>query len=296
MENLEQNETSQFLEKHGLNWGVRKENLISKESGIDVPKHNCVIRDDINTVLSVMGKDYPPYSNYELLELLFRVSKVTGFDVARAGLFGNGQKVYFQMKSDNLTLGNDLIEGYLTAINSFDGSVQLGFGASNITISCMNTFYSSFNQLDFKARHTKNMVTKVDEIARKLDEVKVEEARIFGDIKLLSQNSFDEQTKEMVIRKLFNIKKDVAIDDEEMLATRTINRINRFKIDLKSELSSKGENMWGLFSGVTKYTTHTVGETTKKQYESESKMFNFYGNRERAIFHDLVNLSNVGKR
>lgn len=294
MEDLKQSESTEFLEKNGLNWKVRKEDLVSKESNIVIPKHVCIIRDDTNAVLSVMGKDYPPYMNEELLELLFRVSKLTGFEVARAGFFGEGQKVYFQMKSDNLVLGNDLIEGYLTAINSFDGSSSLGFGASNITISCMNTFYSAFSQLDYKTRHTKNLVNRIEDIARKLDEVKAEEARIFGDIKLMAKTDYDEEAKEMVIRKLFNIKKDVAIDDEEILSTRTLNRINEFKVDLKSEMSSKGDNMWGLFSGVTKYTTHTVTSKSKSGLVPEAKMFNFYGKREQAIFHELVNLSNIG--
>ena len=100
----------------------------------------------------------------------------------------------------------------------------------------------------------------------------------------------------MVIRKLFDIKKDVEITNEEMVSTRTRNKIDTFKVDLKSELDSKGDNMWGLFSGVTKYTTHSIGKNGKGNYDPNSKMFNFYGKREQAIFHELVNLSSIGMR
>ena len=286
-----ENAQIEFLQKNGLNWTVTKEKLQTVDTGITMPKHVAIIRSDNQSVLSVMGNAYQPYHNQELLELLFRVSQMTGFDIARAGFFGDGQKVFFQMKSEDLTLGNDLVEGYLTAINSFDGSTSLAFGASNVTISCQNTFFSAFKQLDNKARHTKNLVKRVDEICIELEKVKAEEARIFGDIRLLNRTDFDEETKEMVIRKLFAIKGDKDLDDEDDVATRTRRKIDTFKVDLRTELEQKGNTMWGLFSGVTKYTTHSVNKNSNKVYDPNSKMFNFYGKREQAIFHELVNLA-----
>jgi len=44
--------------------------------------------------------------------------------------------------------------------------------------------------------------------------------------------------------------------------------------------------MWGLFSGVTKYTTHSISAKDN----TENKMFGVYGNREKEIFSDLVEL------
>jgi hypothetical protein len=51
-------------------------------------------------------------------------------------------------------------------------------------------------------------------------------------------------------------------------------------------LQQKGDNMWGLFSGVTKYTTHSLS----KGDNTEAKMFDIYGDREKKIFSDLVEL------
>jgi hypothetical protein len=39
-----------------------------------------------------------------------------------------------------------------------------------------------------------------------------------------------------------------------------------------------------LFSGVTKYTTHSISKDDK----SDEKMFNVYGKRELEIFNELV--------
>jgi len=57
-------------------------------------------------------------------------------------------------------------------------------------------------------------------------------------------------------------------------------------VDLNGEVQEKGDNLWGLFSGVTKYTTHSMG----KSGNTENKIFGTYGNREREIYQDLVSL------
>lgn len=295
MKDLSFNNIQQFLSETGLNWSVEKQGLQTVETGIKVPKHIAIVRSDNQEILSIMGNAYQPYQNDELLELLFRITQQTEFQIARAGIFNGGGKVYFQLKSDHLTLGNDLVQGYVTAINSFDGTASLGFGSSNITISCQNTFYSAFRQLDNKARHTKNLIQKVDVICQQLESIKAEETRIFNDIKLLNQKDSDERTKEMVIRKLFNIKNDVDLKDPDAIISRTRRKMDTYKVDLRTELEDKGDNMWGLFSGVTRYTTHSIQKNEKKKYDPNSKMFNFYGKREQAIFHELVNLSSIGK-
>ena len=185
-----------------------------------------------------------------------------------------------------MALNGDKIEGFLTGINSFDGSTSLAFGPSNITISCMNTFFAAFKSLETKIRHTKNMVIKIDDICREMDKLLIEEKNIFSDIKMLSETRFGASTVDDVIRKLFNVDKAMDVMDEK-ISTRTRNNINQFYVDLNGELQQKGDNLWGLFSGVTKYTTHSMS----KKDSTEHKMFNeAYSQREKEIFSNLVEL------
>lgn len=273
------------LEKANLNWGVRSEALTT-ESGIVLDGYKALVRDDNNTALSVMSDSYEPFQNYDLVELLDKVSNKTGLEVAKGGSFKDGARVYIQLKSDNLKLGNDRIEGYLTGINSFDGSTSLAFGPSNITISCMNSFFAAFREMNTKIRHTKNMMIKVDEVCRSLEGALVEEKKMFDSIVQLSDMRYDDLMKDNVVRKLFDIKKDVDLKDVDALHTTTRNKINRFYVDLNGELQQKGDNMWGLFSGVTKYTTHSLG----KKDSLETKMMGIYGKREREIFNEMLEL------
>ena len=281
----QENRTNEVLDQVGLNWTVREEKLLTA-SGIEIPSQKAIVRDDTNQVLSVHGDGYYPYQNYQLIELLDKVSQQIGLPIHRGGMFGDGKKVFIQLKSNDLRLGNDKVEGFITGVNSFDGTTSLAFGPSNITISCQNSFFAAFRNLDTKVRHTKNMIMRVDEIARGLEMVVQEEANMFEDIKKMSETRFSKDTQDWVTKLLFNISKEVSLENEKELSTVTKNRLIRFDMDMKGELNEKGDNLWGLFSGVTKYTTHSLS----KGDNAENKMFGIYGQRERHIFKELAEL------
>lgn len=271
------------LTETGLNWTVREES-ITTQSGILIPEKKAIIRDDTNQVLSVHGDGYFPYQNHQLIDLLDKVSQKIGLPIHRGGLFGSGEKVFLQLKSNDLSLGNDRIEGYITGVNSFDGSTSLAFGPSNVTISCMNTFYSAFRSLDTKVRHTKNMVIRIDDICKGLENVLHEENEMFQDIKKLSETRYSKETEDWVTRLLFNLEKESNLETNENISTATQNKLSKYYVDLNGEVKEKGDNLWGLFSGVTKYTTHSI----RNGENEEGKMFGSYGNRERQIFKRLV--------
>ena len=285
MEIVENNRVNQFLDRTGLNWKVRTEGL-QTSSGIIIPDKIGIVREDDSTILGIHSNGYLPYQNDQMMELLFKVSQQTGLDVHKGGSFGGGRKVFVQLKSNDLTLGTDRIEGYVTGINSFDGSTSLSFGPSSKTISCQNTFFGVYKDLDSKVRHTKNMELKIDDICRQIEGVVQEETNVFGSIVKMSETRFDDIIKDRVIKSLFNIDRNVDIKDVDSLSTVTQNKLSRFYIDLNGEIQEKGDNIWGLFSGVTKYTTHSIG----KGDNSENKMFGTYGNRERHIFKQLVEM------
>jgi hypothetical protein len=274
-----------LLDQTNLNWNVRTES-IQTESGITIEDKIALVREDTNGIVGVHSDGYRPFQNQELFELLDKVSNMTGLELTKGGCFKEGRRVYVQMKSADLRLGTDLIKGYLTGINSFDGSTSLAFGPSNVTISCMNSFFAAFKQLNTKVRHTKNMVIRIDEICKGLEGVLAQEQIMFGDITRMSETRFDDVIKESVTRQLFGIKPEVDLYDNDAISTNLRNKMSRFYIDLNGELQQKGDNIWGLFSGVTKYTTHSLS----KSDNTEAKMFDVYGDREKKIFSDLVEL------
>lgn len=274
----------EMLEKAGLNWKVTKE-PIQTVSGIIIPEKSALVREDTQKCLGIHTDNYVPFQNEELLDLLFKISQQTGLEMHTGGSFKEGQRVYFQLKSEDLKLHNDKIEGYISGFNSFDGRTSLAFGNSNVTVSCQNTFYRGYKDVETKLRHSSTMKPKIDEILRKIDVLLVEEQNTFDTIQRLGNFRMTKDVKDMVIRKLFEIKREESLTSDDF-STNKKNRMLKFGVDLQGEINQKGDNLWGLFSGVTKYTTHGM----KKGDNSENKIFGKTGNVERQIFEDLVSL------
>jgi hypothetical protein len=100
--------------------------------------------------------------------------------------------------------------------------------------------------------------------------IRVTVSRIAG-LKVGSIVTIDSSVEGSVYNKKYVVQ---AIDEENKT------------IDLNGELNQKGDNLWGLFSGVTKYTTHSM----KKGDNTEGKIFGQVGYKERQIWDNLVEL------
>lgn len=277
-------EMSSILQQAGLNWKVNQE-AIQTVSGIEIPEKIALVREDTQKCLGIHTDNYVPYQNEELLELLFKISQQTGLELHSGGSFKEGARVWFQLKSQDMRLHNDVIEGYISGFNSFDGRTSLGFGNSNVTVSCQNSFWRAYTSVDTKLRHSSNMKPKIEEILRKIDVLLVEEQNTFQTIQRLGNVNMTQEVKDLVVRRLFEITREERIDSPDF-STNKKNKMSKFYVDLNGELAQKGDNLWGLFSGVTKYTTHSM----KKGDNSENKIFGKTGNIERDIFEKLVEL------
>ena len=150
----------------------------------------------------------------------------------------------------------------------------------------MNSFFAAFKSIQTKVRHTKNMMIKVDEICKGLERVLEQEQVIFNNILKLGDVKVSQTNIDTVLRTLFNVAKEVDLKNDEQTSTNLKNKMSKFYVDLDGEMKQKGDNLWGLFSGVTKYTTHSLS----KGDNTEAKMFDIYGQREKQIFQDLVEL------
>jgi phage/plasmid-like protein (TIGR03299 family) len=275
-------EFQDILSEAGLNWNVRSETTKTK-SGIIIPKQIALVREDTEKVLGTHKETYCMYQNDELLELLFQVSRSTGRKLKGGGYFGEGEKVYFQLESESMNLNGDRIDGSITGVNSFDGSTALGFGNSNITISCRNTFFMAYKTLGTKFRHSATMRPKIEEVLKQITKLVEEEKQTFKTIERMANIRMDAAVKQLVTRMMFDVKEQMTAEEIKELSTRKKNNIIKFDRVVNGELAEKGDNLWGLFSGVTKYTTHEM----KRGDNSENKLFGRTGTIERNIFNKL---------
>jgi len=271
-----------LLENAGLNWTAQKE-VLQTASGL-VTDSVAIVREDTQKILGVHKSSYEVFQNQQMADMLLQLSDKADLPIHSAGSLNGGSKVFIQLKTDDLNLGyGDKVKGYLTAVNSFDGSTSLAFGHSHLTISCQNTFFGAYRNLSSKIKHTKSMVVKIEDLIKDAEQIRIEERANFETIKKLSEVQMSDKNVDEVLKTMFAVSLADVKADADTISTRNKNNIIRFKDALAQETAYKGNTLWGLFSGVTKYTTHFLGEG-----KEDTKMFGSMAQKERKLFEQFA--------
>jgi phage/plasmid-like protein (TIGR03299 family) len=263
-----------LLDKYGLRWNVTKTPL-----NLPCGKHTGfygIVRDDTKQTFSTCKDSYVPYQNSELAELLIRISEKTGYGIHSGGQFNAGGKIFIQLNTGNeiTNLGKNrtTVKGFVTGINSHDGTTALKWGAVNLTICCGNTFAMAAKALQESARHTKSMHEKVEESIRQINGIADAEKTIFDSFIKLSEIPVEKTHIAAIVRNITDV--DITLNSTaaaDKFSTYAINRSKDLLNSIGKEMSAKGQTMWGLFSGVTHYTSHVLPTPKRDNARLESK-------------------------
>jgi phage/plasmid-like protein (TIGR03299 family) len=265
---------SELLDRFGLRWQVETQPLFLSD-GTET-EFRAIVRQDNNDVFATCKNSYYPFQNSELAELLIRISDKGGYQIKNGGMFKNGRKVYVQLISGNtiksIGKNNDRVDGYTTGLTSHDGSISLKWGNTNITISCQNTFNSAARFLKHTMKHTFSMQSKIDDILREIDSVIQQEKSLFDTFIKLSEQPVKKNHIVKVVKEVTGV--DISKKEYESAEDSTgyaINRTKELLTCIDTEMNQKGETLWGLFSGITNYTTHVMPVSNRDNARMESK-------------------------
>ena len=250
-----------MLDKYGLNWTVSKQTLMLPSGG--ATPYFGIVRDDKQITFSTCKEGYVPFQNSELAEMLIRLSEKTGYDISGGGMFNDGGKLYLQLKSPNKITGiganNDTVNGFLTGINSHDGTTALKFGETNITISCANTFMAACREMKSSLRHTQSIHDRVEVAIREINGIVVSEKSLFDTFIKLAEIPATKQAIARIVKDITEVDTLLTrAEIQEKYTTYAVNRSGELLQAIAKEMAQKGNTMWGLMSGVTNYTTHTM--------------------------------------
>lgn len=263
-----------MLDNYGLRWSVSKQSLLLPD-GTD-SGYKAIVRDDNSHVFTTCKDSYVPYQNSELAELLIRISDKTGYGVHSGGEFNGGGKVYLQLNTGNeikhLGKNNTTVKGYVTGINGHDGSTSLKWGAVNFTICCRNTFAAASGKLQNSARHTSSIHDKVERSIREIEGVVMQEKLLFDQFIQLSNVKVTRENIAKVVKSVTGVDLlKPMVEAKNETSSRAINRATELANSISSEMYTKGETLWGLFSGVTHYTSHVMTAPKRENGRLESK-------------------------
>lgn len=234
----------EFLNFTETNWTVTKEPLVTQQ-GWETDSFG-IFREDNNAYLGTVGRVYTPTQNRELLELLYQACDNVGINLSRGGFLGNGSRVFYQMEVGNIQIGASQVQRYITVLNTHNGRSPIGFGSTNITVVCRNTFYRALNDLS-KVKHTPTSMTRLTILVEAMSEALERENALMTEMQEMSGISVPATIDDDFLRAVLEVE----------INTRSDRRLELLKQDIRTDFNIHGENKWGLLNGFTRFTTHT---------------------------------------
>jgi hypothetical protein len=222
--------------------------------GNELSNYQSIVRNDNGDVLAITKKTYHPATNEKFVEVVSRIHEFTGFEVEGYSVFQQGRKVLAFLKTERMKIGDFDSDNYMVLGNSFDCSTGFFTGISNVVIRCTNQF--SRMNVSQNIRHNKQINMKLDELVRFYKD--------YMDHQNQLKKTFERWNDVLITPTTVNSFVDHVLDvPKEKISTLKMNNKTSLFHSINSEISAMGSTAYGLFNGLTHYTTHVVKSSNK---------------------------------
>jgi len=227
-------------------------------------------------VINTCKKGYTISQNAEIVELVLR--GIEGFGdklrVSKAGTLNGGRKVFIQLEVEETSqVGDDTVVRYITIIDSNDGSTGLSIGIGDVTMSCSNQFVKFYKKGDAKFRHTATIEQKLKTIPELIEKALAESQLQIDIYNVFVETPVNTNVIHQMVKHILGYDKVfTSVEIMSKKSTRSIAIMDELYSHIEKEMAGKGENMWGLHSGITSYTTHAKKHPKRANGEIESLM------------------------
>ena len=255
--------TSSIIEKYGLDFRISKHPMVAIDKGGNqiVSPFFGLINERTGEVINTCKAGYTVSQNEDVIDLVLKgIQQFQGdLSVSKAGSIHGGRRVFLQLALNGLTkIGNDSIVRYITVIDSNDGSTSLSIGIGDMAMHCQNQFFKFYKAGDSKFRHTASLEKRIQEIPRLIDNALNESMRQVATYNRFLSTPLTKQLADKMVNAVLGNDRSMSIAEQAKLSTRSINMMDTLYANIERETSEVGNNVWGLFNGLTRYTTHEI--------------------------------------
>jgi phage/plasmid-like protein (TIGR03299 family) len=154
-----------FALQDQLNWEVSKKQLFFlDQTGAPVAydQKMAVVRGDNDYPLGVVAPSYEPLQNADLKQLVAPMVEEGVLTVENQGFLSKGAKVFIQLRiNKDFEVIGESYKGYLTLLNSHNGTGSVAIGPAMQRCICSNTFQGCYNDIGEKFRHHQGVTERV---------------------------------------------------------------------------------------------------------------------------------------
>lgn len=241
-----------------LTFEIKESPVLYDHNGqvITSDSHKVIAKENGN-MLSVMKNSYNPMFNKDFTESVNRMQDVSGFNVEGYTEMDGGRIILAHLKNNGeFEIKGNKIEDYLVMGSSFDGRYPFFIGTTTKVIWCQNQF-SKISKLE-KVRHTKSAPKKREELMVGLEIYFQNKRKIYENFESMIKVEVDEEVVKMAQDYILNVSKGDRLDGK--ISTRKTNQLQLLDNAMLIELEHFGMNMFGIFNGATRYSTHSINQ------------------------------------
>jgi hypothetical protein len=249
----------EILVEHGLDFRIEKRQLHGlNENGEQlITPYYGLFNSKTGICINTCKLGYHVSQNDEILDMVLKGSSKFGdkLRVTEAGSINEGCRVYFQLEiAGNDKIAGDTIKRYVTVIDSNDGSTSLSVGIGDEMMHCKNQFFKFYKSGEAKFRHTATLEQKIASIPSLIE---VALGQSMQQVKTYKKFVSTKLTQELANNVILSVMGMDTLDDLKDL--RSLQRKNYDSLLKAIEIEKRecgGNNVWALFNGVTRFTTH----------------------------------------
>ena len=242
----------------GLNWKVSLRDVLFR--GQDELKQyddaKCIVREDKELVLGIVGSRYVPIQNEEVFSFLDTFVDNGDVLYKSANSYKQGRVISVDLSlaredKHNVRVGDD-IETIIRIVTSHDGSEKLSARLVMNRLVCSNGLVRPNTCFAFSTKHTENAKARLVDgqelltVARTFGAEMAENARRMAGTLVTSK-----ATREYVLRVL-------QVQKPEEMETRTENKVNAMIALANRGQGNTGGTLWDAYNGVTEYADHHI--------------------------------------
>lgn len=266
---------NEILIANGLNFEIKKVPLVGLLMGETIKTdYFGLYNEKANKIIHTVKDGYTVSQNREVIQMVLMGMENFGeLSVYNAGAINDGRKIFIQLAIEGYSkVGGDLIKKYITVIDSNDGSTGLSVGIGNLTMSCKNQFWKFYKSGQMKAKHTATIQEKIKELPILIKSALSENFKMIEIFNKFQSTPVTKKLANDMVKTLIGFDRIMVESKEKEVSTRSKNIMNSLYKAIDIEMSNKGENLWGLFSGVTRWTSHENSVPKRENGRIESGM------------------------
>lgn len=262
------------IEKAQMDWEVKLFPIQTcvADDCVEVPGFMSTVRTDTNTPLGIVKGRYTVLQNKDAFSFMDKLVGEGHAAYESAGVLGSGERIWISCKvPDTLKIGNnDVAENYFFITNSHDGTGSIMVAMTNVFIVCNNTLNLAMETTKnkFRARHTANSKTRLDEIAALLGykesvlSTKKEQYTAMTKVKIT-----DLQLRKFIELAISPEREQLSPEEFSSRFTNKVDAIMEYALGDPAQLIEERKgNLWGAYNAISGYYNNV--ETGKSKLES----------------------------